>query len=148
MDSRLGLSGLAVVALGALVAVGVAFAALSGDEPPPPNATQTGVIQVTLTLETEPPVAARTWTFEVADSRGTVVDRVVLSTADTKLTVTGRTSPLPRGDYTVRQVLSSDERPECGRGALFAVVSPPSGEASVRLDSAGAAATFLTALCP
>lgn len=148
MDSRLVLSGLAVVALGTLVAVGVAFAAFSGDGPPPPAAGQTGAIEVTFTLEAEPPVAARTWAFEVADRGGTVVDRLVLSTADTKLTVTGRTSLLPHGDYTVQQVLSDDERTECSPGAFFAVGSPPGGKLSLRLDSVLAAVTFVTAVCP
>ena len=147
MDSRLVLSALAVVALGTLVAVGVAFAALSGDDPPPPGAGQTGTIDVTFTLEAEPPVAARTWAFEVVDSADDVVARIVLTTADAQLRVTARSSPLPHGAYSVRQVLTDDDRTECGPGALYAVVTPPGGSLSLRLERPVALAQFVVTIC-
>ena len=146
MPSRFMITGFAIAALLAVVSVGLAVAALSGQDSSEPE-TATGLIEVALTLEAEPPVAARTWAFEVVDSADDVVARIVLTTADAQLRVTARSSPLPHGAYSVRQVLTDDDRTECGPGALYAVVTPPGGSLSLRLEGPVALAQFVVTIC-
>ncbi len=146
MPRRFIVTGFAIAALLAVVSVGLAVAALSGQESSETE-TRTGVIEVALTLEADPPVAARTWAFEVVNADDEAIDRLVLTTADAQLTVSGRSSTLPHGAYSVRQVLTDDDRTECGPGALYAVVTPPGGSLSLRLEGPVALAEFVVTIC-
>lgn len=109
---------------------------------------QTGSVQVNVALEgADRGAAARTWRFEVVNASGNVVQTLNVGTSGDDLSASASTAQLPYGFYTVRQVLGNDTKFSCAGGAFYAVTAPGSGQTTLELRGASAAADFTIAVC-
>jgi hypothetical protein len=107
-----------------------------------------GQVRVSATLDAGPDAAARTWRYEVVAADGTVVAVLSLGTSGDATTGTATSPALPRGTYTVRQVLTADTRAACAPGAFYEVTAPAGAIATVELAGEFATASFTIRPCP
>lgn len=107
-----------------------------------------GQVRVSATLDAGPDAAARTWRYEVVAPGGTVVATLSLGTSGDAPTGTATSPALPRGTYTVRQVLTSDTRAACTGGAFYEVTVPGGATTLIELGGDLATATFTIRPCP
>ncbi len=107
-----------------------------------------GQVRVSTTLDAGPDAAARTWRYEIVAPDGTVVATLSLGTSGDAATGTAASPALPRGTYTVRQVLTSDTRVACAPGAFYEVTVPAGATTVIELAGEEATASFTIRPCP
>ncbi len=97
-----------------------------------------------LHLTAGPTAAARSFSFEVLNAAGVLVDVLSVGTSGDAPQGAGATLPLPPGDYLVRSAPSHDVAGTCVGGAFYAVTP----EAGVRMTlGAGVVASFEVRPC-
>lgn len=111
------------------------------------SAAETGAISINLTLQAGPDAAARTWRFEVVNTSGTVVETLTAGTSGDRLATTVTTGAIPRGFYTVRQVLTNDTKATCDGGAFYEVTAPVGASTVVELAGSALGVQFVIRPC-
>lgn len=124
-------------AIGPLLLLLAMASAVGGTGASRASAAETGAISINLTLQAGPEAAARTWRFEVVNTSGLVVETLSAGTSGDRLATTVTSGAVPRGFYTVRQVLTNDTKATCDGGAFYEVTAPVG--ASTVVELAGAA---------
>jgi hypothetical protein len=107
-----------------------------------------GKVTINVNLDADADSAARTWRYEILSTSGQVVSTLQANTSGDAPSMSVSTPVLPRGFYTVRQVLGSDTRTACTGGAFYEVAAPVSGETTIELSGANVAVDFTIRPCP
>ena len=88
---------------------------------PQPIPTNAGTITIALTLESSASSAARTWSFEVVDSTGSVVDTVLLPVSGDAPRAAATTKAVTAGRYSIRPKQTRDLGASCSATVLFEI---------------------------
>ena len=111
------------------------------------SAAEPGAIAINLTLQAGPEAAARTWRFEVVNTSGLVVETLSVGTSGDRLAATVTTGAIPRGFYTVRQVLTNDTKATCDGGTFYEVTAPVGASTVVELAGSAVSVEFSIRPC-